>query len=235
MTKRSSIATFLWQGEIPIEVHRKAIKHSYLRIKAQPARVVCSLPRAVSDMDLRVFLQKHSDWIQARWQAMQQNKPVEVTYQQGERIFFWGKPFFMEVQIMDGVKKPSCFTRGDHLVLQSGVALSPAQREALVYEFFRQEFKKELSAVLEQEALRMGVSVQQWGIKRMKTRWGSCNPKAKRVWLNLELVKREQYLLRYVVIHELAHLLVPNHSPKFYQVMDQYCPPWKVLRKQLRF
>ena len=235
MIKRKSITTFLWQGEIPIEVHRKAIKHSYLRIKTQPLRVVCSLPRGVSDIDLHGFLQKHGEWIQERWQAMQQNKPAEVTYQQGDQVLLWGKPLLLEVQVVDGVKKPSCFTREEHLVLQSGVALSVIQREALIYEFYKHEFKKALPAILEQEALRMGVSVQQWGVKCMKTRWGSCNPKAKRVWLNLELVRREPHLLRYVVIHELAHLLVPNHGPKFYKVMDQYCPSWKALRKQLRF
>ena len=111
MIKRKSITTFLWQGEIPIEVHRKAIKHSYLRIKTQPLRVVCSLPRGVSDIDLHGFLQKHGEWIQERWQAMQQNKPVEVTYQQGDQVLLWGKPLLLEVQVVDGVKKPSCFTR----------------------------------------------------------------------------------------------------------------------------
>ena len=109
------------------------------------------------------------------------------------------------------------------------------QREKLVYEFYKNEMKSLLPSILTVHSKRMGVTIPQWGMKRMKTRWGSCNSKAKRIWLNVELAKRDQQMLIYVVIHELAHLLVPNHGPQFYLVMDRYCPSWKSLRKELKY
>ena len=53
----------------------------------------------------------------------------------------------------------------------------------------------------------IGVTVNQVRIKKMKTKWGTCNPEAKRIWINLELVKKPRECLEYVIVHELVHLL----------------------------
>ena len=79
----------------------------------------------------------------------------------------------------------------------------------------------------------MGVQVAAWGIKRMKTKWGACNAKARRIWLNLELAKKTPQCLEYLVIHELAHLLVRHHDERFNAVLDQHMPRWRQVRKEL--
>lgn len=80
----------------------------------------------------------------------------------------------------------------------------------------------------------MGVEVNQWLIRTMKTRWGSCNPRKKRICLNLHLIHQPLICIEYVVVHELVHLLEASHNHRFYALMNQFMPEWKTYRKLLR-
>jgi len=77
------------------------------------------------------------------------------------------------------------------------------------------------------------VRAQGWRVRKMKSRWGSCNPGSGRICLNLELVKKPVQCLEYIIIHELAHLLERGHGPRFAGLLDKYCPDWKQRRKEL--
>ena len=79
----------------------------------------------------------------------------------------------------------------------------------------------------------MGVSAEEWRIKRMKTKWGTCNTSAKRIWINLELAKKPVYCIEYIVVHELAHLIERNHNKRFTAVMDKFIPQWRSYKKEL--
>jgi predicted metal-dependent hydrolase len=79
----------------------------------------------------------------------------------------------------------------------------------------------------------LGVHVSACGIKRMKTRWGTCNARAGRVWLNLELAKKPQRCIEYIVAHELVHLVERTHGPRFVALMDQHMPQWRAHRAEL--
>lgn len=80
----------------------------------------------------------------------------------------------------------------------------------------------------------MGVSVHEFGVKQMKTRWGSCNIRAKRIWLNLELAKKSPACLESVVVHEMVHLLERLHNDRFYALMDGFYPQWREAEKELQ-
>ena len=71
-------------------------------------------------------------------------------------------------------------------------------------------------------------------IRKMKSRWGVCNTKLKKVTLNLELIKRDTKYLDYVIYHELSHLIEANHSSKFWSVVEENCPNYKIIRKQMK-
>lgn len=79
----------------------------------------------------------------------------------------------------------------------------------------------------------LGVTVSAWGIKRMKTKWGTCNIEAQRIWLNLELAKKPVQCLEYILVHELTHLLERHHNERFTRVLDQHLPQWRTLREEL--
>ena len=70
----------------------------------------------------------------------------------------------------------------------------------------------------------IGRQVTFWGIRRMKTKWGSCNREAARIWFNLELAKKDPACLEYVIVHEMAHLLERGHGERFTKLMDSLLP-----------
>lgn len=77
------------------------------------------------------------------------------------------------------------------------------------------------------------MSAAEWGIKRMKTRWGTCNPDARRIWLNLELAKKPASCLEYILVHEMVHLLERRHNERFKELMDKLMPQWRLHRQEL--
>ena len=91
-----------------------------------------------------------------------------------------------------------------------------------------------ISDLLEKGQLAMGVHVNEGGVTRMKTRWGTCNPRAKRIWLNLELAKKPTPCLEYIVVHELAHLIEKSHGDRFLALMDKHLPQWRSRQQELK-
>ena len=67
----------------------------------------------------------------------------------------------------------------------------------------------------------------------MKTKWGTCNTEANRIWLNLELAKKPLECLEYIVVHEMIHLIEQKHNDKFTALLNQYYPQWKSIKAQL--
>lgn len=71
-------------------------------------------------------------------------------------------------------------------------------------------------------------------IRNMKTRWGVCNRRDNSVTLNLELIKKDDKFLYYVIIHELSHFVHFNHGKGFWKLVEKYCPEYKMIRKKLK-
>ena len=109
----------------------------------------------------------------------------------------------------------------------------PEQREAVLLRWLREQLKVLIPPLLEKWQPTLGVQASFWGIKRMKTKWGSCNTDAGRIWLNFELVKKPAQCLEYVVVHELLHLIERNHSDEFRSLLDRHLPKWRLYRDQL--
>lgn len=84
------------------------------------------------------------------------------------------------------------------------------------------------------ETFEESIPIPSLKIRKMKTRWGVCNIRKKLVTLNLELFRYDMECLDYVIIHELSHFLVPNHSKHFWSIVEKYCPNYKEIRKKLR-
>jgi predicted metal-dependent hydrolase len=99
--------------------------------------------------------------------------------------------------------------------------------------WYRRELKKLIPPLLKKWQAALGVQIAEWGIRRMKTRWGSCNAKARRIWLNLELAKKPAPCLEYLVVHELAHLIERRHNDRFVAILDRHLPQWRLHREEL--
>jgi predicted metal-dependent hydrolase len=100
-------------------------------------------------------------------------------------------------------------------------------------EWYRTELKKVVPHVIEKWEQKIGVKSTEYGIKKMRTKWGSCNQKAQRIWLNLELAKKPIECIEYIIVHELVHLLERSHKEKFIALMEKHMPKWRYYREEL--
>jgi hypothetical protein len=107
------------------------------------------------------------------------------------------------------------------------------QRKQVLQQWYRGQLKTLIPPLLKKWQPIMGVQVADWGIKRMKTKWGSCSKSARRIWLNLELAKRSVQCLEYIVVHEMVHLLERHHNDRFRALVDQFIPQWRLRREEL--
>ena len=107
------------------------------------------------------------------------------------------------------------------------------QREKVLNEWYRRELKARIPPLIEKWEEIIGVQIAEWGVKRMKTKWGSCNIEARRIWFNLELAKKPLPCLEYIVVHEMVHILERHHNERFTSLMDAFLPSWRISRDEL--
>jgi hypothetical protein len=107
------------------------------------------------------------------------------------------------------------------------------RRERVFLAWYRQQLKAMIPPLIEQYEAAIGVQVAEWGIKKMKTRWGTCTIEARRIWLNLELAKKQVQCLEYIIVHEIVHLLEQHHTDRFAELMKRFMPPWRLYREEL--
>lgn len=142
-----------------------------------------------------------------------------------------GKPYRLQV-VYEGtqhkiVKSPA------KIIMTVPEGTDADAREKLFTEWYRQELKRVLESVIIGCEKKTGVHADEFRIKNMKTRWGTCNIEKRRIWINLQLAKKPMECLEYVVIHELVHLLEKNHTHRFHALVEEYCPTWREAKKML--
>ena len=108
-----------------------------------------------------------------------------------------------------------------------------AQRKLVMISWYRWQLKQDIPQLIEKWEKTIGVSVDDWGIKLMKTKWGTCNIQEKRIWLNLELAKKNKQCLEYIIVHEMMHLLERHHGDRFVALMNKFIPNWRFYKDEL--
>ena len=218
---------------LTVEVVRKAIGTLRLSVHPLDGRVRLAVPLAVGDGEIRRLIRGKLDWIQrqqARLAAQPSSAPPAMV--SGENHYVLGQRYRLQIVAYDGPPRIRC-DGTDILELFVRPETTATQRQQVLDTWYRAQLRQRIPALLAHWQSIMGVMTAEWGIKKMKTRWGSCNIKARRVWFNLELAKKSAPCLEYVVVHELAHLLERNHGPRFKAVMDRYLPDWRSRREAL--
>jgi len=219
-------------GDISVDVIFKDIKNVHLSVHPPTGRVRISAPRRMKLDTIRVYAISKIDWIkkhQAKIQAQERETPRE--YLEHESHYVWGKRYLLKVDEANQI--PSVELRHTQMVLTVRPGSGMEKREAIVSAWYREEVRKAAAPLIEKWEAAMGVSAGQLHIQRMKTRWGSCNPRTRSIRLNSELAKKPRECLEYVVVHELAHLLEPSHNARFIALMDKFLPNWKQHRAEL--
>ena len=218
---------------IPVEVVRKDIKNLHVGVYPPHGRVRVAAPLRLDDEAVRLAIVSRLGWIRRRRdgyvQQLRQSRREMVT---GESHYFLGHRYRLDVVELPGPSKvglPSNAT----MRLQVRPGSDRSKREAVLQRWYRQQLRSMVPGLLAKWEPRVGVTVADWGIKRMKTHWGTCNIEARRIWLNLELAKKPASCLEYILVHEMVHLLERHHNDRFKELLDKVMPQWRLHRLEL--
>lgn len=229
--KKSKVYQIQVSG-IEIEVTRKKIKNLYLRVNRGTGKVKVSCPLFVSEKGLLRFVEPRANWIKERQQkALLVPDKKDYKYITGETHYFQGKPYQLEV--LEGKGRNKAQFEGERIILKASDKSTIEVRQKVIDNLYRSYLKSEIPKLIEKWEPVMGVQVSEFGVRKMKTRWGTCNITAKRIWLSLELAKKTPECLESVVVHEMVHLLERLHNKRFYAFMDEFYSEWKIYEKEL--
>ena len=216
---------------IPITITHKRVRNINLRIGPRgDARM--SVPMYMSKSRATEEARSHASWFRthvARVTARRREGPV--LWETGESLCVWGKERRLSVACTHGV--PSCQLDEELLVIRVPEGTTPEGRGKFVERWLREQMRERLNELVPLCEERVGAHATSITLRRMKSRWGSCTSSTGRIRLNVALAERAPKCLEMVLIHELCHLLVANHGPRFRALMDLHCPDWRVWQRML--
>lgn len=216
-----------------VDVVRKNIKNLHLAVYPPTGRVRVAVPLRVSDEAVRMAVITRLAWIkrqQAKFKG--QERQSEREFVTGESHYFQGRRYRLNVVYQNGPARVVIRNKSTiDLFVREGSDTS--RRERVFLAWYRRQLKALIPPLIEKWESIIGVKVAAWGVKQMKTKWGTCTIKAHRIWLNLELVKKPVRCLEYIVVHEMVHLLERHHNDRFISLMDSFMPHWREAKAML--
>ena len=216
-----------------VEVVRKDIKNLHVAVYPPSGRVRVAVPLAINDEAARLAVVSRMPWIrrqQARFAGQDRQSARE--YVTGETHYFLGRCYRLSVVTAPGPPSVSVHD-GRTIRLSVPDGSDRGARERAVTSWYRRKLKELVPPLIERWSPRIGVEVDDFSIRQMKTKWGSCNPPTRRILLNLELAKKPLQCTEYIVVHEMVHILERHHGDRFKALMDKLLPKWRLRRDEL--
>ena len=215
------------------EIVRKDIRNLHVGVYPPHGRVRVAVPLRLDDDAVRLALVSRLGWIrrqQAGFEDQDRQSQREVVT--GESHYFNGRRYRLDVIEHHG--RPAIRLRNNTTMeLRIRPGADRDAREAVLHQWYRHRLRERLPALLAKWEPKVGVTVDDVRIRKMKTRWGSCNAEARRIWLNLELAKKPASCLEYILVHEMVHFLERDHNDRFRELMDRFMPQWRLHRDEL--
>jgi predicted metal-dependent hydrolase len=219
-------------GGIGVEVVFKDIKNVHLSVYPPSGRVRVAAPKRMKLDTVRVFAISKLGWIRQQQKKLrQQEREPPREYLDRESHYVWGQRYLLKVSEKDEV--PAIALRGRRMRLQVRPGTDVERRHELLEEWYRAQIREAVPTLVAKWERRMGVKVARIFVQRMRTKWGSCNASTRTIRLNTDLARKPRECLEYIIVHEIAHLLVRHHNEQFGRLMDRHLPNWKQLRQLL--
>ncbi|MDN5869860.1 MAG: M48 family metallopeptidase [Nitrococcus sp.] len=219
-------------GDIAIRVTRKAIKNVHLSVHPPQGRVTLVAPTGTRLAVIRAYAISKLSWIrQQQVRLRDQAREPPRQFVERESHYLWGHRYLLTVAEQEA--KPIVSLDHKRIRLKVRPGSDHAKRANVIHEWHKTLLHEAVPPLINKWEQKLNVTVAAYFLQRMKTRWGSCNPKAGNIRLNTELVKKPRDLLEYVVVHEMAHLIEPTHSDRFIAILDERYPSWREARSEL--
>ncbi|MVN77443.1 DUF45 domain-containing protein [Hymenobacter sp. HMF4947] len=218
---------------LAVEVTRKRVRYLRLSVHMPDGQVRLSVPWGTPEAAIRTMVAARLAWIHKQQAIFRARVPALVlAYAAGETHYYQGRPYELRLPAHAGRPRVVLAEAG-FLDLYAPAEATPAQRAQVLAAWYRAQLKAQVPALLAKWEPVVGAQANAWGIKQMRTRWGTCSIRAKRIWLNLELIKRPLPCLEYVVVHELVHLHERLHNARFWGLVGQAMPDWQARQREL--
>jgi len=219
-------------GSLSVDVVQKDIKNIHLSVHPPTGRVRISAPLRMELDTIRVYAISKISWIkkqQDKFRSQQRETPRD--YITRESHFYLGKRYLLKV--IEENTPANVILKHETIELHIRPGTPTEKRQSILEGWYRGKLKEIVPEMIAKWEKKMRVSVNQFGIKKMRARWGTCNIEARRIWLNLELAKKPVYCLEYILIHEMLHLLERRHNERFMAYMDKFLPQWRAYKEEL--
>lgn len=221
-------------AEIPIEFMRKKVKSMRISIYPSSGLIRLVVPVKISEEVALKFVETKLEWIKKHSTASKTSEQErKINYTENDLFYFKGKPHLLKLKEQTIGKNKVILKEEENIELHLKPNTSLEKRALLLDKWYRAELKKVVSPMITKWEPIIGVNINEWRIKQMTTRWGTCNIMEKRIWLNLELIKKPLHCLEYIVVHEMVHLLEASHNRRFWSLMTQFMPDWKLYKDEL--
>ena len=209
-------------GELDITVkYRKGMKNIYLRVE-KTGDIIVKAPLRTPNYIIKKLINDNIAELKKRQNNIINNSPKKREYKTGETYFVFGQG--LPVEVVNSNKNTLIITEEKIVLI---VKDENQDREKIFQKGIREKLRQQSLYFIKKYEPIMNVKANELRIKKMKTRWGTCNLEAKRIWINEELVKYPISCLEHIVVHELTHLLEINHTPRFYELLEHYYPNYK--------
>lgn len=219
-------------GSLKIRVVRKDIRNIHLAVYPPNGIIRLASPRNVSQDTLRLFVVSKIGWIRKQQRKFQrQDREGKKEYAQRESHYYLGRRYLLKT--IEKKARPVISTSNKYIVIQVRPKTSPKKKRQLLDQWYRGQMKQVVEPLIEKWEQRIKVEASAWSIRKMRTKWGSCNTESKRILLNPELVKKPVECIEFVIAHELVHLLERKHNERFLSHMDRLMKNWKTVRGKL--
>jgi len=219
-------------ANIDIELVKKRIRNLHLSVLPPDGKVRIAAPMHISEDTIRLYAISKLSWIRQQQQKIRnQERESPREFLNKETHYFQGRKYLL--RIFEVYEPARVILNNKHLDLYVKPNTDTLQRQYILHQWYRNEMKELIPAYIQKWEKIIPVKVNDFGIKRMKTKWGTCNIEAKRIWLNLELAKKPLHCLEYVIVHEMIHLLERRHNDRFTGYLNKWIPQWKSYRDEL--
>jgi len=219
-------------GNIKIDVEQKDIKNIHLSVYPPNGVVRIAAPNRMDLDTIRIFALNKLQWIKKQQAAFKnQARETPRAYLTKESHYFLGKRYLLKVIEHDQV--PKVVLQHSTIVLYVRPKTTTQKKEKIMAEWYRGQLKELVPPLIAKWEKVIGVQSKEFGIKKMRTKWGTCNTTAKRIWLNLELAKKPLECIEFIIVHELVHLLERSHNERFVSYMNAFMPKWRFYREEL--
>lgn len=219
-------------GGISVDVVFKDIKNVHLSVHPPTGRVRIAAPERMNLNTVRVYAISKIDWIKKHQRKFQkQERETRRDYLDRESHYVWGKRYLLKVK--EENQAPSVELRHSQMILTVRPGATREKREAILTAWYRDQIRAAVTPLISKCEAILGVQANNIIVRRMKTKWASCNPHSGNIHLNAELAKKPRECLEYVLMHEMVHLLEPSHNATFTSLMDKFMPQWRFIRDEL--